>query len=107
MNRLIFLILRGGILASIGLLVVGLAVRVLSPGSFPREPVLPNALLGELLRLTPAGLLSLGVLLMVLTPVARVFLSLLVFAEERDRAYTLITGIVFANLLASMLLGVA
>jgi len=39
--------------------------------------------------------------------VARVFLSLLVFAEERDRAYILITGIVFANLLASMLLGVA
>ena len=62
-------------------------------------------LLVEAAQLTPAGLLSLGALVMILTPIARVLLSVLIFAEEGDRMYVLVTGIVFFNLMLGVALG--
>jgi uncharacterized membrane protein len=46
-------------------------------------------------RLRPSrSTIELGVILLVLTPVARVAVSLLSFAKARDRAYTIISAIV-------------
>lgn len=44
---------------------------------------------------------------MVLTPMARVVLSIVAYLDERDRVYVLITVVVFANLLVGMVLGLA
>ena len=46
-----------------------------------------------------------GVLLLIATPVARVALSLVGFALERDWHYVLITAIVLAILLYSLIIG--
>ena len=46
----------------------------------------------------------LGILLMIFTPLARVVLSFLSFAEERDRTYVAVTAIVLLNLLVSVFL---
>jgi uncharacterized membrane protein len=51
--------------------------------------------------------LSLGILFLIFTPVARVALSVSYFAREKDRAYVLITLIVLANLLLGLALGLA
>ncbi len=48
------------------------------------------------------GLIQLGLLVLVATPVARVALSLVVFAVQRDRAYVVVTLIVLALLLLSL-----
>jgi uncharacterized membrane protein len=47
--------------------------------------------------------IELGVIVLIATPVSRVIISVLLFAAERDRLYVLITAVVLALLLFSML----
>ena len=99
--------LRGGILLAVAFILLGIGSKVASGSAFPSQPVPLYLIAGELGGLSPAVLLSLGVLLLILTPVARVFLSVLVFADERDWTYVLITAIVFANLMVGVVLELA
>ena len=48
------------------------------------------------------GVIQLGLLLLIATPVARVALTLVAFARARDRQYVLISGVVLALLLLSL-----
>ncbi len=45
------------------------------------------------------GIIQLGLLALIATPIARVAFSLLAFARQRDRTYVIITAIVLALLL--------
>jgi uncharacterized membrane protein len=49
-----------------------------------------------------AGLIQLGVLLLIATPVARVAFSVYAFARQRDRLYVVVTVVVLALLLFSL-----
>ena len=49
------------------------------------------------------GLIQLGLLLLIATPVARVALSIFMFARQRDKFYVVVTLIVFAILMYSLL----
>jgi uncharacterized membrane protein len=51
------------------------------------------------------SIIQLGILLLIATPIARVALSLVGFAIEGDRKYVIITAIVFAVLLYSLITG--
>lgn len=53
----------------------------------------------------PAGLASLGLVLLILTPVARVIGSIVAFVVARDLRYVLITSLVLTLMIASLLLG--
>jgi uncharacterized membrane protein len=48
------------------------------------------------------GIIQLGLLLLIATPIARVAFSMFGFAEERDRMYVAFTAIVLAVLLYSL-----
>jgi uncharacterized membrane protein len=50
----------------------------------------------------PPDLIQFGLLLLIATPVARVLLSIIAFAAERDRMYVLMTLIVLAVLAYSL-----
>jgi uncharacterized membrane protein len=50
---------------------------------------------------------TLGLLLLIATPILRVAVSLLGFALQRDRTYTLVSAVVLLVLLISFLLGKA
>jgi uncharacterized membrane protein len=52
------------------------------------------------------GIIQLGLLLLIATPVARVLLSIVGFAEEKDRLYTVLTVIVLVTLLYSLLVAI-
>lgn len=69
-NRLIFYVLRGGVLLSIAVVLIGLALLAVGQplGSGGLHPVEIPA---ELVALHPAGFLGVGILLLILTPVAR------------------------------------
>lgn len=54
------------------------------------------------LDLRGRGLIQLGVLLLIATPVARVAVSLVAFLRQRDRTYALVTAFVLLVLLASL-----
>lgn len=99
--------LRGGIVLAAAFILLGIGAKAVTGSVFPSQSVPLHLIGGELGGLSPAALLSLGVLLLILTPVARVFLSVLVFADERDWTYVLITAIVFANLMVGVVLELA
>lgn len=53
----------------------------------------------------PFGVIMLGLVLLILTPVLRVGISLLVFITEKDWLYVGITAIVFLILISSLFFG--
>ena len=63
-------------------------------GAFPSI----GAILHGVRALEPAALIALGLVILVLTPVARVVFALLAFAAQRDRLYMIFTLIVLAVL---------
>ncbi len=57
------------------------------------------------LALHSAAIIQLGLVLLILTPIARVALTLVAFIMQRDRLYVLITAVVLALLLYSLVMG--
>jgi uncharacterized membrane protein YfcA/uncharacterized membrane protein len=103
-------ILQGGVLLSAAVIVLGVLLLPLRPGGFSPERVLAfpatlNQVMTGLLVLRPQAVITLGLLLLIATPVIRVAASVLVFAFERDRKFVLITLIVLVILLGSLFFG--
>jgi uncharacterized membrane protein len=102
LNRLIYHILRAGVVLSVAILLFGFVLVGLTGHPLPDRSIPPRALMKPLFTFAPEGYLSLGVLILIFTPVARVFLSLISWIRERDRIYVLLTAIVLANLISSL-----
>lgn len=54
-------------------------------------------------RLNPTGLIALGLVLLIATPIARVVFAIIGFSLERDRLYAVVSLIVLAVLLFSLM----
>lgn len=64
-----------------------------------------SGIIGEVLSFRIRGLIQFGLLLLIATPVARVAFSILAFTLQRDRTYVIVTLIVFAVLMYSLIGG--
>lgn len=62
-----------------------------------------SAIVQNVLALNSLGIIQLGLLVLVATPVVRVILSVIAFALERDLLYVAVTAVVLAVLLYSFL----
>jgi uncharacterized membrane protein len=62
-----------------------------------------GGILGDVLDLRARGFIQFGLLLLIATPIARVVLSAVAFAIQRDRRYVVFTLIVLAVLCYSLL----
>jgi uncharacterized membrane protein len=106
-------LLQVGVLLAAVIALIGGALYLRDNGSHPATYSVFHGVPEELtnvhqvvigaLQLRGAWLIQLGLLLLIATPVARVVLSLLAFARQHDRTYVLISGIVLALLLYSLL----
>src|SRR5262245_47841854 len=102
-------LLRFGVLLAAGVVLVGGVIYLVRHGGerpvlkvFQVEPAdLRNAsgIVANALILSGRGVLQVGLLLLVATPVARVFASVIGFLRERDYLYVVLTLIVLAVLL--------
>lgn len=105
-------LLRAGVLAAAFVVIAG---AVLYLGSAPEARVSYRVFRGEPEQLTKVygivaaafsgqarGIMQLGLLLLIATPIARVAFSVFAFAAERDRMYVLFTLVVLAVLLYSL-----
>jgi uncharacterized membrane protein len=92
MDEVIAGILRLGVSAAAILVVVGLVIYLKDFGSFP--PMYATFRPAKF----PKGWLESGILMLILTPVARVTFSVFAFAREKDTTYVVITLIVLALL---------
>jgi uncharacterized membrane protein len=95
-----FVVLVGGIfyLARYGSLLPHYAVFQGEPSDLRQVP----AIFRDALALHARGIIQLGLLLLIATPVARVVFTVLAFAWERDWTYVVVTLIVLALLLYSL-----
>jgi len=108
---LAYLLRAGVILSAVVVAVGGLAFLIRHGGEAPQyhafrgEPAGLRSLSGILahaLTLSSRGWIQLGLILLILTPIARVAFSVFAFARQRDRAYVVVTLIVLALLLYSL-----
>jgi uncharacterized membrane protein len=119
LELLISKLLLVGVITSVGLIVIGMVVTfaqhpdyldssavldsAVGPGAtFPHEF---NALWDSTRQLRGEAIVTIGLLILMATPVVRVAVSILAFTNHRDRTYALITAAVFCLLLLSLVLG--
>lgn len=106
-------LLRAGVLIAAGVVTVG-ALAYLAHNYSARADFHTFALESRQLRSIPEvaqaaahfdskALIQFGLLLLIATPVARVALAVVGFAMERDRLYVIVSSIVLAVLLFSLL----
>jgi uncharacterized membrane protein len=118
MNNILGIVLRSGVVLSGVIIAIGTMLFVANhslddtsaylsynPGLIPHGnfPVSLASIATGLGSLDPFSIIELGFLVLLATPVARVALSLLLFAAEKDRMYVYLTAAVLVILLFSML----
>ena len=98
-------LLHRGLLAAVALLAVGLLYYALAPPADTSGDYTLNRLPALLAAGDPRGVIGLGLLALLLTPLGRVGISLMHFAKQHDRLYVLLTAIVFVNISIAVALG--
>lgn len=107
-------VLRGGVLLSSAVTVIGICLflthfhsAIPAYGVFHSTAgkLLPGLFL-KALHGNAVAIIQLGILLLIATPVARVFFLVGAFALERDRMYVAVSGLVLLILLYSLAFGV-
>lgn len=106
-------LLRAGVTLAASVVFVGAVIYLIRHGgsvadyrSFREEPADLRGVWGILrdaISLRGRGVIQLGLLLLIATPVARVAFSIFGFSKERDHMYVVFTTIVLAVLLYSLL----
>jgi uncharacterized membrane protein len=69
----------------------------------PASLLNPGAILAGLMHADARHIIQFGLLLLILTPIARVFLCIVGFATQRDRLYVAVSSIVLTVLLYSLI----
>lgn len=105
-------LLRAGVLLAAAVVITGAALFLFHHGAeqphyaiFRGEPSdlrTVRGVVSDVRAGTGRGVIQLGLLLLIATPVARVLFSVVAFVLERDRAYVLITLVVLSVLIFSM-----
>lgn len=114
-DAIIGTLLRVGVIVAAAVVLWGGALFLIQHGStipdyrvFHGEPAYLRGVPGILSaarELDGPGLIQLGLLVLLATPLARVAFSVLAFALQRDRTYVVVTSIVLAILLYSLAAG--
>lgn len=112
-EQMIGTLLRSGVIVSAVVVFVGGVLYLIHYGTtapnyqvFHGEPTDLRTLPGILtaaFSLRRRGLIQFGLLLLIATPIVRVAFTAFAFAQQRDRTYLLITLVVLAILLYSLL----
>jgi uncharacterized membrane protein YfcA/uncharacterized membrane protein len=106
-TNLIGWILQGGVILSSSVILIGLFMMSLQPDKFAPQklesfPQTFSQVWTGLLALRPQAVITLGLLLLIATPVVRVAASIVTFAVEHDWRFVIITTLVLLLLLFSI-----
>lgn len=114
-EQIIGTLLRSGVIIATVVVLAGGILYLIRYGAtlpdyrvFRGEPADLRSLSGivtDTLAFSFQGIIQLGLLLLIATPVARVVFSVLAFALQKDRTYVMVTLIVFAMLMYSLIGG--
>lgn len=108
-------LLRAGVILASSVVILGAVFFLVKHGGeevdlrrFKGEPADLTSVTGvvaDAFSLQRAGVIQVGVLLLIATPIARVAFSVFAFAVQRDKTYVTVTLIVLSILLYSLLAG--
>ncbi len=107
----VYRVLLGGMLISTALFAIGTVRALLQPEFVPLTPEWVrshynvSAVIRGLAHLDPMVTMMVATVLLILTPVARVLVSIVAFAIDGDRKFVAITGLVFLIMIATVVLG--
>lgn len=104
-DRPLMLTLLYGMLTSVVLLVVGMALLFIHPQNHQFHVLPPHLAILELAKFHATGWLSLGLFILILTPVARVAMAIASFAGIRDWKYVLVSIAVLTAMLVGLFSG--
>ncbi len=114
-EQIVGTLLRSGvIIAALVVLVGGIFYLIRYGGTFPDYRVFRgepqdlrslSGIVADAFSFRLRGIVQLGLLLLIATPVARVVFSVVAFALQRDRTYVLVTLIVLGVLMYSLVGG--
>jgi uncharacterized membrane protein len=107
----VYHVLLGGMIVSSALFALGLVLALLHPQYIPlttdwvKQQYHVGAVLHGLSHADPVALMMVATVLLILTPVARVLVSIYAFYADRDYKYVVVTGIVFLIMALTVVLG--
>jgi uncharacterized membrane protein len=107
LNTVISRVLTVGLLAAVALLVVGAILTLTRPGVAVVHATSVGSLPSQLGALQPGGFLQLGLLVLLLTPFARVVALGIAFGRRRQWLFTMISGVVATLLIVGAVLGLS
>lgn len=99
-NKYIGSVLSAGVILSLTILVWGSALFMVKPATISAPGSVGDILRGAA-RLDPSATINLGLLALLITPVARVIAAFIAFAAEKDRKYALVSFAVLVILAIS------
>ncbi len=105
LNAIVHNLLLIGLGISIFMMVLGIILQVNSGDSLPTTLIPPPLIIMDLLSFQPAGFFTLGLLFLIATPILRVVSSMIIFANDHDWRYTLVTMVVLLIIILSLFLG--
>ena len=101
----IMLTLLCGMILSVVLIVVGLILLAIHPQSHHFHVLPLHKAAVEMVKLHASGWLSLGLFILILTPLARVAMAIGSFAFIKDWKYVIVSIVVFAAMLIGLFSG--
>lgn len=107
----VYKVLLAGMIASTTLFVIAIVRALLSPQFFPLSPEWVKqhyrwpAFIHGLSAFDPTSIMMLATVLLILTPIARVVVSIYAFAVDRDRNFVVVTLIVLLVIILTVVLG--
>lgn len=107
----VYRMLVAGMIVSNILFGIGLILALRRPQYFPlsarwvRAQYHPSIVWHGLLHGEPNSFFLIGTLLLILTPIARVIVSIYAFWVDRDHKYVVVTGAVFIVIVVTIILG--
>jgi len=108
-NKIVSTILAIGMYTTIGFYLIGLALLFIKGDQVPQISLQYfhsfGSVLSAILSLKSQSFLYLGTISLILTPVSRVFVSILAFWRENDKKFVLVTTMVFLVIVASVVVG--
>jgi uncharacterized membrane protein len=107
-------VLRGGVLIAAVIIAAGLALFFYQEAGHPQATALHTlagapasisfpSILRSAAHLRATGIIELGLLALILTPMARVAMTAILFFLQRDRVFTIVTCIVLLILVAGLI----
>lgn len=103
--RWIVRVLTGGFWASVGLIVIGMALALLTGQSLGDDVAPLVDVAPAVLDLEPQGIIDLGILLLLFTPSLYVVVSAVIFARQHDRMFVVVCCALLAIVMVSVGLG--